>query len=129
MSDKPKTIKDLYNCNRSVAFNITISCLNLFNIYPLFHWLTDENYLYVANFVEEPKLLNINSLKITVIDDFLWQHESFDYKYDHLQDVVNYIKDNYSYDKISNYKMKSYLQDLDIKRNTNSKELLNWCWA
>ena len=129
MSDKPKTIKDLYNCNRSVAFNITISCLNLFNIYPLFHWLTDENYLYVANFVEEPKLLNFNSLKITVIDDFLWQHESFDYKYDHLQDVVKYIEENYSYDESLNSKMKLYLQDLDIKRNTNSKQLLNWCWV
>ena len=99
------------------------------NKHHLFHWLTDENYLYVANFVEEPKLLNIDSLKITVIDDFLWRHESFDYKYDHLQDVVNYITDNYSYNDTLNSKMKLYLQDLDIKRNTNSKQLLSWCWA
>ena len=85
--------------------------------------------MYVANFVEEPKLLNINSLKINVIDDFLYEHERFDYKYDHLQDVVKYIEENYSYDESLNSKMKLYLQDLDIKRNTNSKQLLNWCWV
>ena len=129
MSDQPKTIEDLYNCNRSVAFNITISCLNLMNIFTLFNWLSDENYLYVANFVEEPEILNINSLNITVIDDFLYEHEQFYYKHKHLQDVVNYITDNYSYNDSLNSKMKLYLQDLDIKRNTNSKQLLSWCWT
>ena len=129
MSDQPKTVEEMFKCNRSVAFNITISCLNLMNIFTLYSWLSDKNYLYVANFVEEPKLLNINSLKINVIDDFLYEHERFDYKYDHLQDVVKYIEENYSYDESLNSKMKLYLQDLDIKRNTNSKQLLNWCWV
>lgn len=129
MSDQPKTVEEMFECNRSVAFNITISCLNLMNIFTLYSWLSDKNYLYVANFVEEPKLLNINSLKINVIDDFLYEHEQFDYKYDHLQDVVKYIEENYSYDESLNSKMKLYLQDLDIKRNTNSKQLLNWCWV
>jgi hypothetical protein len=128
MSDQPKTVEEMFECNRSVAFNITISCLNLMNIFTLYNWLSDKKYLYVANFVEEPRLLNINSLKTNIINDFLCEHEQFNYKYDHLQDAVNYIKDNYSYDESLNFKMKSYLHDLDIKRNTNSKQLLKWCW-
>ena len=114
-----KTLEDLFSCKRSVAFNITISCLNLNTIFDLFDWLYNNEYLYVANFVEEPTLLHINSLKPNEIEKFYAKHKKYRYPLTHLNDVAQYVMDNYRYDKKMNKKMETYLFALDIKRNTD----------
>jgi organic radical activating enzyme len=119
LSDKPKILEDLFSCKRSVAFNITISCLNLNTIFDLFDWLSNNEYLYVANFVEEPTLLHINSLKPNEIEKFYAKHKKYRYPLTHLNDVAQYVIDNYKYDKKMNKKMETYLLALDIKRNTD----------
>jgi len=124
LSDKSKTLEDMFSCKRSVAFNITISCLNLNTIFDLFDWLSNNEYLYVANFVEEPTLLHINSLKPNEIEKFYAKHKKYRYPLTHLNDVAQYVIDNYKYDKEMNKKMETYLLALDIKRNTD-REILN----
>lgn len=119
MSDKPKTMNEIYNCDKSFAFNITVSSLNLLKVFELFNWCDRNNYVYVANFVEEPKLLNINSLHPKIIDKFHKKHEEFKYRFNHLNDIAQYVNDNYKYDENLNKQMESYLLALDIKRNTD----------
>lgn len=134
MSDKPKSLKAIFDCKRSVAFNVTISCLNLLHIFSLFNWLTVNQYVFVANFVEEPKLLNINSLKPSVICDFMDKYEQFtqkwlyDYELNSINDIIKYVELNYQYDEDMNDKMRKYLLNLDAKRNTSSISLLSECF-
>ena len=37
--------------------------------------------------------------------------------------------DDYKYNEENNKKMKTFLAKLDKKRNTNSKDILPWCWV
>lgn len=127
ISDKPKNVKEILACDKSFVFNITVSSLNLLNLVELFQWLNQKQYVYVINYLEEPNLLHINSLKPNVIQKFLDQLQKN--HFDHSKDLFSYIEKYYSFNQQNNDKMKLYLHDLDIIRNTNSRELLNWCWT
>jgi len=128
ITDKPKTVEEVFSCDRSVAFNVTASCLNLPNLFEVFEWANTLEYVYVVNYVEEPLMLNINSLTPNVIDEFLSEHELYNYTFEHLNDISKYVEKNYKFNKSSNQKMKLYLNDLDKRRNIDSKHILPWCW-
>ena len=76
----------------------------------------------------EPKLLDVNSLKPEVIDRFrgLLKYSSIS---DRQNNWYNLLIDGYRYNDKNNKKMKIFLAKLDEKRNTNSKDVLPWCWV
>lgn len=129
ITDRPKTIEEVFSCDKSIAFNISVSSLNLPNLFELFEWINTNDYVYVANFVEYPNILNINSLTHKVIDDFLSKHELYDYKFHHLTDIYQYIIKNYKFNEKNNQNLKFFLRDLDMRRNTDSEKILPWCWT
>jgi lipopolysaccharide export system protein LptC len=68
-----------------------------------------------------PNFLHINSLK----PDVIYGVKKVKNKPAYVADLIK----NYSYNEDGNKKLKAYLQDLDNKRNTDSKRVLPWCWA
>ena len=76
----------------------------------------------------EPELLDVNSLKPEVIDKFrgLLKYSSVSGRQ---QNWYNLLIDGYRYNDENNTKMKTFLAKLDKKRNTNSKDILPWCWV
>jgi hypothetical protein len=61
--------------------------------------------------VEFRKLLDASSISITYNN---W---------------YNLLIDGYKFNEENNIKLKEYLSMLDNRRNTNSKEILPWCWV
>ena len=57
-----------------------------------------------------------NSLKPSVINDV------------DANDEIKMLLDDYQYDKRNNKRLQRYLHALDIKRNTDSRKVLKWCW-
>jgi formate dehydrogenase maturation protein FdhE len=76
----------------------------------------------------EPELLDVNSLKPAVIDNFsnfLSNTSVEEFYYTWLMNLL----EEYKYSNKNNEKMKNYLEKLDKVRNTNSKDVLPWCWV
>ena len=97
--------------------NVTVSALNLPNIDMLLDYFSDD--LVRLNKLVHPEILHINSLAPNVIQ--------------HVQETTNsnWIKNlcnQYEYDADNRIRMQLYLDELDLRRKTNSKQILPWCW-
>ena len=118
----------LYNKFGKLVFSTVVSALNLPNIINMLEF-TSQYAKQTHKFARclNPDILNINSLKPEVIDNFA---ESLNtsaislFHYNWLQDLVK----NYTYNNKGNSEMKKYLKTLDGARNTNSRLVLPWCW-
>jgi len=126
-----------------VYFNITVQCMNLPNIDELVsniknRWGTalyncHENkrnllkannieytpILFELHKLEGPNYLRIDNLKPHVVERVF---ETTD-----LPEIKKFCSE-YKYDESQNKIMQNYLLDLDVKRKTNSKEILGWCF-
>jgi len=102
--------------NYHYGVNATISALNFPNI----NSQIKKYYRRIGlNTLTDPDFLHINSLKPKIIEKVKKSATN-----PYIIDMAN----NYKYNDENNKKMKAYLQDLDKKRNTNSKSALPWCW-
>ena len=112
-----KGVDILRNNSLMVKFNLTVSALNLCDIINVEKFANDMNIELILNQLTEPDILHINSLKPSVIDDV------------DTNDEIKMLLDNYQYDKRNNKRLQRYLHALDIKRNTDSRKVLKWCWT
>ena len=112
-----------------IYFNNTVSALNLLDTLNI----VDFTNKYIGTGIilgrcVEPELLDVNSLKPEVINKFrgLLKYGSISNKQ---HNWYTLLIDDYKYNEENNNKMKTFLAKLDKKRNTNSKDILPWCWV
>jgi hypothetical protein len=108
--------KKLKKQNFDIFYNLTISALNFPNAMQVIRKFNPG-----LNTLVHPNFLHINSLK----PDVIYGVKKVKNKPAYVADLIK----NYSYNEDGNKKLKAYLQDLDNKRNTDSKRVLPWCWA
>lgn len=119
-----------------IYFNITVQCMNLPNIDELVsnikdRWITDKDVynethltggnprIYELHKLQWPRQLSMNNLKPQVIERVLETTKL---------PMLKKFCSEYKYDENQNKIMQNYLLDLDKKRQTNSKEVLGWCF-
>ena len=108
--------KKLYKTKqKSISINVTVSALNLPNIDTLLE--NTKDIKVNLNELYNPRLLHINSLHTSVIEKIKTENIF-------LKNMI----DRYKFNEENNIKIKKYLQNLDIKRRTDSKLILPWCW-
>jgi len=114
-----------------INFNHTVSALNLLDTFNIIEftnkYVTHPTKLIMDDCIQ-PDLLTINSLKPDVIVEFrkLLDASSISITYNNW---YNLLIDGYKFNEENNIKLKEYLSMLDNRRNTNSKEILPWCWV
>ena len=109
-----------------ILFNTTVSALNLLDMINILNFTSKYTKVIVGRCVL-PEILDINSLKPKVIDNFsnfLSNTSVEEFYYTWLMNLL----EEYKYSNKNNEKMKNYLEKLDKVRNTNSKLVLPWCW-
>ena len=117
-----KNTDELMQLNpQHIYFNITVQCMNLPNIDELVsnikdRWIVERYELFN---LQMPRQLSINNLKPQVIERVLETTK--------LPKLKKFCSE-YKYDENLNKTMQNYLLDLDKKRQTNSKEVLGWCF-
>ena len=120
----------LYNkFPNQVYFNNTVSALNLLDSLNIVNFTNKYtgSYIMLGRCIE-PEVLDVNSLKPEVIEQFkgLLKYSSVS---TNQNNWYNLLIDDYRYNDENNKKMKTFLAKLDEKRNTNSKDVLPWCWV
>jgi len=123
-TDHKKFIKNvdelLTLSSKNAKMNITVQAMNLVAIDELLSNIKQRwNVDYDLRRLTYPNYLSINCLKPNVVKDVIQNTSSIQ-----LKNIVS----TYKYDSDSNSVMQSYLIDLDNKRNTNSKEIIPWCF-
>tara|TARA_B100002003_G_C14147209_1_gene551675 strand:+ start:371 stop:1576 length:1206 start_codon:yes stop_codon:yes gene_type:complete len=114
-----------------INFNHTVSALNLLDTFNIIEF-TNKYVIHPTKLIMDdciqPDLLTINSLKPDVIVEFrkLLDASSISITYNNW---YNLLIDGYKFNEENNIKLKEYLSMLDNRRNTNSKEILPWCWV
>ena len=104
----------------STKFNITVQAMNLVAIQDLIDNLTTRwNIDYDMHKLVYPTYLSISCLKPSVVNSVVENTSS-----DQLKNMLK----GYVYDSDANSIMQNYLIDLDNKRNTNSKQIIPWCF-
>lgn len=114
--EKKRQAKLIKKNNIDISYNLTISALN----FPVSQEVI-KKYKPDLNTLVHPNFLSYNSLKPDVIYRFKKTKNKHPY-------IANLIT-KYKYNEDGNKKLKAYLNDLDNKRNTDSKRVLPWCWA
>lgn len=114
--DLLKGVDILRKNSLKVKFNLTVSALNLCDISNVEKFADDMNIELILNQLTEPDIMSINSLKPSVIYNITANNE------------IKKLIDDYQYNERNNKKLQRYLYAIDQKRNTNSKEILKWCW-
>lgn len=112
-----RSTKLLQQISLKVKYNLTISALNYCDITNVEKFAQEMGIELVLNELKEPDFLSINSLKSSVIYNT------------EINDEISHLISSYKFNQKNNNKLKRYLYDLDKKRNTNSKEILKWCWV
>lgn len=115
-NEKKQQAKLIKKINIDISYNLTISALN----FPVSQEVI-KKYKPDLNTLVHPNFLHINSLK----PDIIYRLKKTKNKHPYIADLIK----KYKYNDEGNKKLKAYLQDLDNKRNTDSKRVLPWCWA
>ncbi len=103
-----------------IYFNITVQAMNLPNIDTLVSNIKDRwNGRYDIHKLHAPRHLRINSLKPSVVEKVLETT---------IVPELKHFCSDYAYDDEYNKKMQQFLLDLDAKRKTDSKKIIEWCF-
>jgi hypothetical protein len=115
-----KNVIELKNIAKHINFNLTVQALNFPHVdYALTEINKNFNNHTQLHLLHLPDYLSIDALHPSVIEEVKNKSSN--------QFIINCCN-NYKYNETLNSQLKTFLETLDFKRKTNSKNIVPWCF-